>query len=52
MLEIAAIHEKQGRAAEARRVYQDIIDEYPDGSWVAAAKGRLRILAELSPSAS
>ena len=52
MLEIAAIHEKQGRAAEARRVYQDILAEHPDGSWVATAKDRLRLLAELSPSAS
>lgn len=52
MLEIAAIHEKQGRAAEARRVYQDIVAEHPDGSWVAAAKDRLRFLDELSPSAS
>jgi len=52
MLEIAAIHEKQGRAAEARRVYQDIVAEHPDGPWVAAAKDRLRFLDELSPSAS
>ncbi|MHB8836848.1 MAG: tetratricopeptide repeat protein [Candidatus Methylomirabilia bacterium] len=52
MMEIAAIHEKQGRAAEALRVYKDIVAEHPDGSWVAAAKDRLRLLAELSPSAS
>jgi len=52
MLEIAAIHEKQGRTAEARRVYQDILAGHPDGSWVAVAKERLRLLAELSPSAS
>ena len=52
MLEIAAIHEKQGRAAEARRVYQAILAEHPDGSWVVTAKDRLRLLAELKPSAS
>lgn len=52
MLEIAAIHEKQGRAAEARRVYQDLLAEHPDGSWAATAKDRLRMLAELAPSAS
>lgn len=52
MLEIAAIHEKQGRAAEARRVYQDILAAHPDGPWVAAAKERLAVLAELKPSAS
>ena len=52
MLEIAAIHEKQGRAAEARRVYQSILADHPDGSWVATAKDRLRLLAELNPSAS
>jgi tetratricopeptide (TPR) repeat protein len=52
MLEIAAIHEKQGRAAEARRVYQAILAEHPDGSWVGTAKNRLLLLAELKPSAS
>ena len=52
MLEIAAIHEKQGRAAEARRVYQDILAEHPDGSWAATAKDRLRLLAESGPPAS
>jgi len=52
MLEIAAIHEKQGRAADARRVYQELLAEHPDGSWTATAKERLRVLAELKPSAS
>lgn len=52
MMEIAAIHEKKGRTAEARRVYQDILAEHPDGSWAATAKDRLRVLAELGPSAS
>jgi len=52
MMEIAAIHEKQGRAAEARRVYQDILAEHPDGSWAAPAKDRLRQLAERGPAVS
>jgi len=52
MLEIAAIHEKQGRAAEARRIYQAVLAEHPDGSWVSTAKDRLQLLAEMSPSAS
>ena len=52
MLEIAAIHERQGRAAEARKVYQALLAEHPDGSWVATAKDRLRFLAEMKPSAS
>lgn len=52
MLEIAAIHEKQGRPAEARRVYQDLLAEHPDGSWAVTAKDRLRALAELRPAAS
>jgi len=52
MLEIAAIHEKQGRTAEARRVYQEILAAHPDGAWGVTAKDRLRLLAELSPSAS
>jgi predicted negative regulator of RcsB-dependent stress response len=52
MLEIAAIHEKQGRAAEARRVYQEILAEHPDGSWAVAAKDRLRFLPKPGPSPS
>jgi len=52
MLEIAAIHENQGRAAEARRVYQDLLSAHPEGSWAATAKERLRLLAESGPSAS
>ncbi len=52
MLEIAAIHERKGRIAEARRVYQDILAEHPDGSWAATAKDRLRLIAEMAPSAS
>ena len=52
MMEIAAIHEKQGRTAEARQVYQDVLAQHPDGSWAAAAKDRLRVLAERAPSAS
>jgi len=44
MMEIAAIHEKQGRIAEARRVYQELVSEYPDGSWVTTAKERLNLL--------
>ena len=52
MMEIAAIHEKKGQAGEARRVYQEILADHPDGSWALAAKDRLRILAEAGPSAS
>jgi predicted negative regulator of RcsB-dependent stress response len=52
MLEIAGIHEKKGRPADARRVYQELLAEHPDGSWAATAKDRLRILAELGPAAS
>jgi tetratricopeptide (TPR) repeat protein len=44
MMEVAAIHEKQGRAAEARRVYEELIAGHPDGSWVSAAKERLKQL--------
>jgi tetratricopeptide (TPR) repeat protein len=52
MLEIAGIHEKKGRAAEARRVYQEILADHADGSWAATAKERLRVLAELGPPAA
>lgn len=52
MLEIAAIHEKQGRPAEARRVYQDLLAAHPDGSWAAPAKDRLRQLTGPTPTAS
>ena len=52
MLELAAIHEKQGRAAEARRLYQTLLDEHPDGSWAATAKDRLQSLGGQGPTAS
>jgi len=52
MLEIAGIHEKQGRAAEARRVYQELLAEHPDGSWAATAKERLRSLDGRGPAAA
>ena len=52
MMEIAGIHEKQGRVADARRVYQDLLAAHPDGSWAATAKERLRQLAALTPTAS
>jgi TolA-binding protein len=52
MMEIAGIHEKQGRAAEARKIYQDLIADHPDGSWAATAKERLRALAGRGPAAA
>ena len=52
MLELAAIHQKQGRAAEARRLYQALVDQHPDGSWAATAKERLQSLAGQGPAAS
>jgi tetratricopeptide (TPR) repeat protein len=51
MMEIASIHEKQGRAAEARRVYEELIAGHPDGSWISAAKERLKQLPA-GPAAS
>lgn len=52
MMEIAAIHEKKGQPGEARRVYQELLANHPDGSWAVTAKDRLRLLAESGPSAS
>jgi len=52
MLEIAGIHEKQGRVADATRVYQALVAEHPDGSWVDTAKERLRSLAGRGPAAA
>ena len=46
MAEIAAIHEKQGRPAEAQRAYRDLIAEHPDGSWAGPARQRLQLLGE------
>lgn len=46
LTEIAAIHEKKGQTAEARRVYEDLIANHPDGPWVAEAKQRLKMLTE------
>jgi tetratricopeptide (TPR) repeat protein len=37
MMDIASIHEQQGRAAEARRAYEELLAEHPDGSWAATA---------------
>lgn len=50
MIEIAAIHERQGRPADARRVYQELLAEHPDGSWTAVAKQRLLALPEETPA--
>jgi tetratricopeptide (TPR) repeat protein len=50
--EIAGIHEKQNRAAEARKIYQELLAAHPDGSWAAEAKERLRALDNRVPSAS
>lgn len=49
MMEIAAIHEKQGRAAEARKVYQELLAEHPDGPWATDAKEQLRQLPDGKP---
>jgi TolA-binding protein len=51
MMDVASIHERQGRAAEARRTYEELLAEHPDGSWAAPAKERLRLLPG-GPSAS
>ncbi len=52
MLEIAQIHEKQGRSAEALRVYREIAAAHPDGSWAAVVKERVRLLGERESAAS
>jgi tetratricopeptide (TPR) repeat protein len=52
LLDCAAIHEKKGRTADARRLYQELLAEHPEGPWVATAKERLRLLAETGTPAS
>jgi TolA-binding protein len=52
MMEVAAIHEKRGRVADARKVYQELLAAHPDGSWAAEARERLRALDNRGPSAS
>ena len=52
MLEIAALHEKRGKTAEALEVYREIAASHPDGSWSAEVKERLRALAGTRPAAS
>ena len=42
LLDIARIHESAGRTDEARRNWQRIVDEYPQGASVAEARARLR----------
>jgi tetratricopeptide (TPR) repeat protein len=51
MMEIASIHEKQGRPADARRTYEELLADHPDGAWAAPAKDRLKQLPA-GPSAS
>lgn len=52
MLEIAALHEKRGKTAEALEVYREIAASHPDGSWAAEVKERLRALAGSGTAAS
>jgi predicted negative regulator of RcsB-dependent stress response len=52
MLEIAALHEKRGKNAEALEVYREIAASHPDGSWSAEVKERLRALAGGGSAAS
>jgi predicted negative regulator of RcsB-dependent stress response len=51
-MEIAALHEKRGKTAEALEVYREVVASHPDGSWAAVAKERVRALAGKSPAAS
>ena len=43
-MEIGMILERKGKAAEARRTYQDVAQTFPDGSWSAKARERLRLI--------
>ena len=52
MLEIATLHEKRGKTAEALEVYRELVASHPDGSWSAEVKERLRALAGSGPAAS
>jgi tetratricopeptide (TPR) repeat protein len=52
MLEIAALHEKRGKTAEALEVYRQIAAAHPDGSWSALVKERLQALAGSGPASS
>jgi TolA-binding protein len=52
MMEIAALHEKRGKTAEALAVYREVTASHPDGSWAAEAKERVKALAAKGPAAS
>jgi tetratricopeptide (TPR) repeat protein len=52
MMEIAALHEKRGKTSEALEVYREVSASYPDGSWAADAKERVRALSGKTPAAS
>ena len=51
-LEIAAILEKKGKPEEARRAYEEVEKSFPDGTFAAKAKERLRLLGERGKSAA
>lgn len=52
LMEIASIHERGGRPAEALKVYREIAAAHPEGSWSTPVKERLRVLGGQGPSAS
>ena len=52
MMEIAALHEKRGKTAEALEAYREVTASHPDGSWAAEAKERVKALAGRGPAAS
>jgi len=51
-LEIGAILEQKGRLTDARRVYEEVSQAYPDSSWQTKAKERLRSVGERMKAAS
>lgn len=51
-MEIAAILEKKGRTGEARDIYAEVEKSFPDGSFAAKAKERLRLLDERGKTAA
>lgn len=52
MMEVAALHERRGKTAEALEVYREVAAAHPDGSWAAEAKERVKALAGKGSAAS
>ncbi|MFP4349336.1 MAG: tetratricopeptide repeat protein [Thermodesulfobacteriota bacterium] len=46
LFETAQLEERQNNSEHARRLYQEIIEEYPDSDYAEPARERISVLAD------